>query len=128
VTKRLKRDWDTYVRDAGREPVELELPDGDVITIQHPPKKKIDWITKKARASDDDFAIALMGEEQANKLLALAADKPAGVIQRLLGDVMVEFGLWTRNPFEPDADESVLDEEIANLDGSSNSSTATARR
>jgi hypothetical protein len=114
VAKRLKRNWDGYIKEARKPPVELELPDGSVITIEHPSKKKIDRITKKARASDDDFAIALMGKEQAAPLLELAAEAPAGALQRMLGDVMVEFGIWTRNPFESE-DGEAEDEEMGNL-------------
>jgi len=117
MAKRLASRWDTYTKEAAREPVELEMPDGEILTIPFPSKRTIDLVNKARRSDDDQFVLALMGAEQGRKLLDAAIDAPAGALQRMLGDVMVEFGLWKRNPFDPDYDGE--DDDLGNLRRSS---------
>lgn len=119
MVKRLTKRWDTYVKEADRDPVELELTDGSVITIPFPRKRTIDIVNKGGRSDDDAFVVGLLGKEQGQRLLADAVDAPAGALQRMLGDVMVEFGLWTKNPFDPDEDDD--GDEEGNSPGSSTS-------
>jgi hypothetical protein len=116
------RGWDTYVQEAERPSLELPLPDGDTFVLKYPTKESIDILDRQREAgdkpaSDDDFAIALLGEAEGCRLLALAAKAPVGTLQLMLGDAMVEWGLWKENPFR--REDSDLGEEMGNSPSSS---------
>lgn len=105
-TKEKKRlhGWDTYVQEAERPALELPLPDGSFFELHYPTKHAIDVLNRKSAdgsstLSDDDFVIALCGEAEGCRLLELAAGTPSGTLQLMLGDAMVEWGLWKTNPF-----------------------------
>lgn len=113
--KRRLAGWDTYVEEASRPSLELPLPDGSVFELHYPSKRAIDVLNRKnndgsVAVSDDDFVIALCGEAEGCRLLDLAAGTPSGTLQLMLGDAMVEWGIWKSNAFR-DAQKS--DEEAA---------------
>lgn len=124
--KRLK-GWDSYVQEADRPSLELPLPDGGVFVLKYPSKHAIEVLNQQQDdgdrpASDDDFAIALLGEAEGCRLLDLAAGAPMGTLQLMLGDAMVEWKLWTENAFrkeQEDGDSEELEGELGNSSSSS---------
>ena len=96
MAKRLK-SWNSYVAEANREPVEIDLGhDGvdDVITVQMPSSGAIRRLNRAQRAGDEDAAlVAIFGEKNAAKLWAAAEDSPPGALQSFIQDVLQEFGL-----------------------------------
>lgn len=122
--KRLK-GWDSYVHEADRPSLELPLPDGGVFVLKYPSKHAIEVLNQQKDdqpASDDDFAIALLGEAEGCRLLDLAAGAPMGTLQLMLGDAMVEWKLWTENAFRKEQEEdgdSDVEEELGNSSSSS---------
>jgi hypothetical protein len=101
------KGWDTYAKEADRPPLALPLGDGETATIAFPRKAAVDKVSNPTlRVGSRKFACALLGDELGERLWTDAQDKPAGALERLLGDVMVEFGFWSRNPFDDDLDDS----------------------
>jgi hypothetical protein len=93
VVKRLK-PWDQYVTEADREPLEVPLPGGESITVRVPSGGQIRAINRAQQAGDNDAAvIGLFGEQQGERLIALAEDAPSGALLELVKDVLAGFGL-----------------------------------
>lgn len=97
MTKQLKA-WDTYVQEAEREPLEMEMPDGDPIQIHYPTGGQIRRIQQAV--TDQDAATAFFGEDAGKRIIALFEDAPGDVLKRIILDASKEFGvdLFTGNP------------------------------
>jgi hypothetical protein len=122
--KRRLHGWDTYVQEASRPSLELPLPDGTLFELHYPSKKAIDVLNRKnadgtVAVSDDDFVIALCGEAEGCRLLELATDTPAGTLQLMLGDAMMEWGIWKENPFRKEGNQEDAAEQAAEEQGNS---------
>ena len=86
--------WDKYVQDAKREPVELPLPDGEVITVTQPSGGAVRRFNRAMRAGDEDgMCTALFGDDGGEKLLKLFEDAPGSVLGEITRDVLREFGM-----------------------------------
>lgn len=125
-SKRRLASWDTYVEEAGRPSLELPLPDDSVFELHYPSKRAIDVLNRKntdgsVAVSDDDFVIALCGEAEGCRLLDLAAGTPSGTLQLMLGDAMVEWGIWKSNAFRDarNGTDDETDDEAADEQGNS---------
>lgn len=121
--KRKLRGWNTYVKEAQRDSLMLPMPDGSEVELRYPSKRAIDILNRQTndgekRPTDDDFVTTLCGEAEGCRLLQAAADTPTGTLQLMLGDAMVEWQLWTANPFrKEDEQEAAADaaDEQGNL-------------
>ena len=93
MAKHLK-PWDQYVQDAQREPVVLPVGPGDELTIQMPSGGAVRRMGRALAANDLDAVVReLFGEAAGNRILTLFDDAPAGTLNKLVEDVMGEFGL-----------------------------------
>jgi hypothetical protein len=93
VAKRLQ-PWDQYVADAAREPVELPITADEVLTIQMPSGGALRRMSRALGDNDLDTVMReLLGEQAGNRVLELFDSAPAGTLNKLVEDVMGEFGL-----------------------------------
>jgi len=95
MAKRLSA-WNQYVKDADREPVEIPLDRDNVVTVKMPTSGAIRRLNRAQRVGDEEEALnALLGEDQAKAVWAVAENAPPGALQALIADVLDEFGLNT---------------------------------
>lgn len=93
MAKRLKH-WNTYVAEAHREPVEIQLDEDTVLTVRMPSSGAIRRLNRAQRAGDEEAALtAIFGEDNSAKLWEHAEDAPPGALQEFIKDVLREFGL-----------------------------------
>lgn len=102
MAKRLS-SWDTYVKNAAHE--DLELPLGEeVLTIQYPTKKRAQAFRQAiARGDTDQSVLALLGEANGAKVLAHAEDEPNDALDTLVIDVLRGFNLTGDDDDEADS-------------------------
>jgi len=100
MAKRLRK-WNTYVKEAQREPLEIELDAETVLTVNLPSSGAIRRLNRAQRAGDEEESLtALFGEKGAEKLWQYAEQAPPGALQELIRDVVREFGLSGEDPGE----------------------------
>jgi len=89
--------WDTYVREASEQVdrrIEFPLNDDEVYVIDYPTRRQGRLIQKAQRENDTDALVfGLLGEEIGERVIALAENAPADVLDNLLLDVMRKFGM-----------------------------------
>lgn len=85
-----RRSWDKYVSEAKETRSEIEIGD-EVLTVYIP---SADAMTKFTETSDLWEQISLlMGDENAVKVRAVAADAPVTALNALIADVLTDLGL-----------------------------------
>lgn len=97
MNRREKRSWDKYVSEARETFAEVELPNGETLTVYIPTADAIAGMSESADLWTQIDAI--MGTENANKLREHAGDAPVTALRGLLSDVMDDLGL-SDNPGE----------------------------
>lgn len=101
--------WDRYVREASRKgdrSIELPLTDHETYVINYPTRRQGREISRAQQSGDTDaMLIALLGEKPGKRVMELAEDQPAYVLDEFLIDVMKKFGLLLDDEDEPEADE-----------------------
>lgn len=81
--------WDARVREAEREPVEFDLPDGTVVRVE----KITGGQARRLKRTDDeeDQLEILFGAKKAAKILDAYEDAPASVLTGVLQDIFDHF-------------------------------------
>lgn len=95
MVKRLK-SWDEYVEEAKREPVEVPLPDGEVLTVEQPTgavAKLLDIAL--AEGSQEKIVLALFGTKNGRRLIKMTDEAPSSVLTSIVNDVLDEFRVDT---------------------------------
>lgn len=99
ATKKLS-SWDTYVKEASHS-LELPVSKTETLTIESPTTSALKAFNVALAAGDEMAMInALVGDENAARLLELAEDKPAGALDGVIRDVLRGFGLDPNHPGE----------------------------
>lgn len=92
--RRLRKNWDTYVSEAQRPPLELELAEGEVITIEQPNGEAAQTISMGLRMNNPSIvAPALFGPKNGARVMELYNSAPGGVFMELVADIFAEFNM-----------------------------------
>jgi hypothetical protein len=89
-----RRSWDRYVAEAREVRSEVDLPNGEVLTIYIPSAEQAERLQKAGRESGIwEQLDALLGTENVIKLRAVAEDAPITALNNLMEDVLTDLGL-----------------------------------
>lgn len=92
------KSWDQYVKDADHEPLSMELPGGETLTIAMPSAQQIaNFNAAQFAGNGEDALKALLGAKNGAKVGRMGKDAPAGVLGAIVNDVLTEFGLTLGN-------------------------------
>lgn len=83
--------WNQRVKDAKRDPIELEI--GESTVLVHQPTGKSVRDMGKVGEDIDEIVRILFGEDQAEVVLDAYDDAPFNVLPDLVSDLLEEFGL-----------------------------------
>lgn len=113
------KTWDQYVREANRKPVTLRLPGGKTVKAEYfDGARATAFNIAQYQGKKHDALVALFGEKDGETVWDLLQGAPLGVYDRLIEDVLVEFGL--REAAKEPADEKELAAESGKSETSSN--------
>lgn len=89
--------WDTYVHEArkkGDRSIEVPLTEDEVFVVPYPTRRQGREIAKAQRSGDTDaLIIAMLGPDAGQRVIDLAEDEQADVLDEFLIDVMKKFGM-----------------------------------
>lgn len=89
--------WDTYVKEArkkGDRAIEIPLTEDEVFIVKYPTRRQGREIAKAQRTGDTDaLIVAMLGKEAGARIIELAEDEQADVLDEFLIDVMKKFGM-----------------------------------
>jgi hypothetical protein len=114
AVKRLS-SWDTYVEEAtkgGDRSIEFPITADECYQITYPSRARGRQIAKaQGEGNTDRLVLALLGDEAGQRVLELAEERPAFVLDELLLDVMRKFGMIPEDEAADDADTDTDDTE-----------------
>lgn len=90
------QSWDDYVAEAtaGMTPFQKQLPDGSLLEVPCPTSDQMEAANVAQQREDSTgLVVAIVGDEQAPKVLELTATLPFTVRLRLCNDVMMHYGM-----------------------------------
>jgi hypothetical protein len=100
--------WDTYVREAARknvQSIELPLTPDECYVVDYPTRRRGRKMDEARQNGDTDaLMLALLGEEAGSRVLELAEDEPAYVLDEMIVDIMRKFGMLPEDESTEDAD------------------------
>ncbi len=121
--------WDTYVQEAGKKGdrcIELPLTDDEVFVIQYPTRRQGRAAAKAQREGDvDGLLVALLGKEPGKRVVELAEDQPAYVLDEFIVDVMRKFGMLPE--LDDDTDESADADDTPGASGGKSTPPTSTR-
>lgn len=92
------KTWDQYVKDADHEPLSLELPGGEVLTITMPTETQLaEFNAAQLSGNGEESLKALLGPKNGAKVIKLGKAAPALTLGGLVKDILDEFGLSLGN-------------------------------
>lgn len=110
--------WDSYVKEArkkGDRAIEIPLTDDEVFIVKYPTRRQGREIAKAQRTGDTDaLIIAMLGKTAGTRIIELAEDEQADVLDEFLIDVMKKFGMI---PDDEDDEAELLPADEAESEG-----------
>jgi hypothetical protein len=98
--------WDTYVREVAEQDdrrIEVPISEDETYIIDYPTRRQGRMIQKAQRENDTDaLLLGLLGDDVGARIMELAEDAPADVLDKLLLDVMRRFGMIPDEPDDPE--------------------------
>lgn len=104
ATKRSMKGWDTRVKEAQREPLEVTLPDpdaedGGTFTAHVLPftSKRVEELQESQRTGVMEDQVRVIFGHDADRVGRVFADAPFAAVQDLLEDILVDMGVISGN-------------------------------
>lgn len=89
-----RRSWDRYVAEAREVHAEVELSEGEVLTIYIPTAEQAERLQSGMQRGDLWGQLdALLGTENCAKLREVAKDAPITALNSLMEDVLADLGM-----------------------------------
>lgn len=87
------RSWDAYVEEATQAPFLLQVSEDRIIEVHAPTGGQIMYAQRHASEGDVELQLRAVVGDAAEELMPLLETAPAGVIARLLEDIIDHFDL-----------------------------------